>query len=131
MQTTDSGRRSPADFLRMNWMASGFPEPADIVEQARAYRHQDWPVFCCTAFVGSNNDPEGYAEPTWLIAAIEYEGWHLERLEYLCVDLERTEHTLGGGFRVSSRIEAKLMFRRQPDSAPNPPTPATREGDDR
>ncbi|MGV2383624.1 UNVERIFIED_CONTAM: hypothetical protein QOZ25_30195, partial [Pseudomonas aeruginosa] len=61
---------------------------------------------------------EEYTEPHWLIEAIEDQGWRLERLDYLCVELERNPNIIGGS-RPSCRIEAKLMFRRIP-SAPDP-----------
>lgn len=88
------------------------PDAAENVARAAAYRDSNWNVFCCTALVGVSDGPEEYVEPHWLIGAIENQGWQLERLDYLCVELERIPHVVGEGSRPSIRIEAKLMFRR-------------------
>lgn len=82
--------------------------------------------YCCTTYVGASDQADEYTEPHWLIEAIEDQGWHLEQLDYLCVELERNPNIVGDGNRPSCRIEAKLMFRRTHTNAPPaPPDPGT------
>jgi hypothetical protein len=95
-----------------HWQAPPLFDPEDCVAQAAAFRDSGWSVFCCTAYVGMSDSPQEYVEPHWLIAAIEQQGWTLQQLDYLCIELDR--YTIAAQYRPSSRIEAKLMFRRDP-----------------
>ena len=100
-----------------HWHSPPLPDPADCVEQAAAFRDAGWSVFCCTTYVGMSDNPQEYVEPHWLIEAIEHRGWTLQQLDYLCIELNR--YQMGSQYQPSSRIEAKLMFRRAPDPAPS------------
>lgn len=100
-----------------HWHSAPLLDPADCVAQAQAFRDAGWSVLCCTAYVGMSDSPEEYIEPHWLIEAIEQQGWTLQQLDYLSIELDR--HEMGSYYRPSSRIEAKLMFRRAPAPAPS------------
>ena len=96
-----------------HWNAPPLLQPADCVAQAQEFKDKGWSVYCCTAYVGMSDRPEEYIEPHWLIEAIENHGWQLQQLDYLCVELARRSD-LGGIGQPSCRIEAKLIFRRNP-----------------